>query len=246
MTRNSSSGRSSAPRDFHTTRWSVVARAGGETPERRAALESLCASYWYPLYAFARRRGLAHHAAQDLVQAFFARLIEKQDLALADRARGRFRSFLLAALSNFLSNEIDRERAHKRGGDRARISIDEAEAERRWASDFSSVESPEKLFERRWARELLARALAALESEWNHAGRSALFARLKPYLTGDANDAKQGEIARELSLSENAVRIALHRLRKRYGELVRLEVSDTVADPNDVEGELGELFDALG
>ena len=242
MTRDSSlDGR----RTFHTTRWSVVARAGGDPRESRDALEHLCASYWYPLYAFARRRGLEHHAAQDLVQAFFARLIEKHDLARADPARGRFRSFLLTALSNFLANELDRERAHKRGGDMARLSIDDAEAERRYANDLATNASPEKLFERQWARELIARALSELESEWGHAGRGALFARLKPYLTGDASDAKQSEIAQDLALTENAVRIALHRLRKRYGELIRLEIADTVADPDDVERELGDLFGAL-
>jgi RNA polymerase sigma factor (sigma-70 family) len=231
---------------FHTTRWSLVARAGGDPRDAREALEHLCASYWYPLYAFARRRGLAHHAAQDLVQGFFARLIEKQDLSLADPARGRFRSFLLTAFSNFLANQADRERAVKRGGAVARLSIDEAEAERRWAGDFAIVATPEKLFERQWARELLARALAALEAEWAHAGRVALFARLKPFLTGEASETKQSEIAHELSLTENAVRIALHRLRKRYGELVRIEVADTVSDPDDIERELGELFEALG
>jgi RNA polymerase sigma-70 factor (ECF subfamily) len=223
----------------------MVARAGGESRQSREALEHLCASYWYPLYAFARRRGLAHHEAQDLVQAFFARLIEKQDLALADPARGRFRSFLLASLSNFLANEIDRERARKRGGHMTRLSIDDAEAERRYANDLAANATPEKMFERQWARELIARALAALESEWSHAGRGALFARLKPFLTGDASAAKQSEIAAELARTENAVRIALHRMRKRYGELIRIEIADTVADPDDVERELGDLFGAL-
>jgi RNA polymerase sigma-70 factor (ECF subfamily) len=231
---------------FHTTRWSVVTRAGGDSREARDALESLCAGYWYPLYAFARRRGLDHHAAQDGVQAFFARLIEMQDLAAVDRARGRFRSFLLSALSNFLANEWDRERAQKRGGAHRRLSIDEAEAERRYASDFAIHGSSERFFERQWARELLARVLIAQEAEWTRAGRAALFARLKPWLTADASDTTQAELARELSMTENAVRIAIHRLRKRYGELVRLEVAETVADPADVERELGELFDALG
>lgn len=231
---------------FHTTRWSVVTRAGGGSREACDALESLCASYWYPLYAFARRRGLDHHAAQDLVQAFFARLIEGRDLAGVDPARGRFRSFLRTGLSNFLANQWDRERAAKRGGAQRRLSIDEAEAERRYAGDFSAEVSAETIFERQWARELLARVLASLEIEWTRAGRAALFARLRPYLTGEASETRQAEIARELSLSENAVRIALHRLRKRYGELVRLEIAETVSDPADIERELGELFEALG
>jgi RNA polymerase sigma-70 factor (ECF subfamily) len=233
-------------RGFHTTRWSVIARASGDRRDAREALEHLCASYWYPLYAFARRRGLAHDSAQDVVQSFFARLIDKQDLALADPTRGRFRTFLLAALSNFIANQQDRENAQKRGGAMVRLSIDDAEAERRYARDFAVDASPEKLFERQWARELLARALAALEAEWSRAGRAAHFAELKPYLTGDASDVRQLEIARRLGLSENAVRIAVHRLRKRYGELVKLEVAETVSDPGDVDGELGDLFDALG
>jgi RNA polymerase sigma-70 factor (ECF subfamily) len=241
------SSRSVPARDrFHTTRWSLVARAGSGSQQARDALETLCEGYWYPLYAFARRRGLDHHAAQDAVQAFFARLIEKQDLAAADRARGRFRSFLLAALSHFLANEWDRQRAQKRGGARQRLSIDEAQAELRYASEFAIEGSPETLFERQWARALLARALAAQEAEWTRAGRAALFARLKPYLTADGSDTTHAEIAQELSLTENAVRIALHRLRKRYGELVRLEVAETVADPADVERELRDLFEALG
>jgi len=266
---------SSSPRvreSFLTTRWSIVTRAASNSRdandpsaprevreaasrEAREALESLCSSYWYPLYAYARRRGLDHHAAQDGVQGFFARLIEKQDLAAVDRARGRFRSFLLAALKNYLSNEWDRERAHKRGGAFTRLSYDEADAQRRYHSELAVNDAPEKLFERQWAREVIARALTALESEWKHAGRETLFARLKPSLVGaagregderDAANPSQTAIARELGLTENAVRIALHRLRKRFGELVRLEIAETVADPADVERELGELFDALG
>jgi RNA polymerase sigma-70 factor (ECF subfamily) len=230
---------------FFTTRWSVVTRAGSGARESREALESLCAGYWFPLYAYARRRGLDHHAAQDAVQGFFARTIEKRDLASADRSRGRFRSFLLAALSNYLANEWDRERAQKRGGSLAKLSIDEAEAERRYAGDFAVADAPEKLFERQWARELLARALLALAEEWKRAGRETLFARLKPFLTEEATGARQAEIAAELGLTDNAVRIALHRLRKRLGELLRLEVADTVSDATDVEHELGELLDAL-
>ena len=233
---------------FLTTRWSIVALAASGSREARDALESLCASYWYPLYAFARRRGLDHHAAQDGVQGFFARLIEKQDLTAADRERGRFRAFLLASLKNFLANEWDREQAHKRGGARARLSIDEAAAQRRYADDLAVRDAPEQVFERQWAREVIARSLAALESEWKRAGREALFARLKPSLVGEAGDTggvPQSEIARDLGLTENAVRIALHRLRKRFGELLRIEVGETVADPDDVERELGDLFDAL-
>lgn len=231
---------------FLTTRWSLVARAGSGSADARDALESLCAGYWYPLYAFARRRGLEHHAAQDAVQGFFARLIEKHDLRTADQARGRFRSFLLAGLSNFLANLWDKERAEKRGGSLARISIDEAAAERRYAVELSVTGSPESCFEREWAREVLARSLSALESEWDRAGKRALFARLKRFLTAEATAAEQASIAADLSKTENAIRIALHRLRKRFGELLRLEVADTVADPKEVEAELEDLLRALG
>jgi RNA polymerase sigma-70 factor (ECF subfamily) len=230
---------------FFTTRWSVVSRAGSGSQDARDALETLCAAYWFPLYAYARRRGLDHHAAQDAVQGFFARLIEKRDLALADRSRGRFRSFLLAALSNFLANEWDKARAEKRGGSRARLSIDAAEAERRYAGDFSVPGAPERVFDRQWARELLARARLALAAEWERAGRADLFARLEPFLTEEAGGEAQAAIAAEFRKTENAVRIALHRLRKRFGELLRLEVADTVADPGEVERELADLLDAL-
>jgi len=231
---------------FLTTRWSLVARAGSGSVDAREALESLCASYWYPLYAFARRRGLDHHAAQDAVQGFFARLIEKHDLQSADQARGRFRSFLLAGLSNFLANLWDRERAEKRGGSLARLTIDEAAAEKRYAVELAVQGSPESCFEREWAREVLARSLASLEAEWDRAGKRELFARLKPFLTAEATAAAQAAIASDLSKTENAVRIALHRMRKRFGELLRLEVADTVADSGDVEAELEDLLRALG
>jgi RNA polymerase sigma-70 factor (ECF subfamily) len=227
---------------FLTTRWSVVARAGSRSGD---ALESLCAGYWYPLYAFARRRGLDHHAAQDAVQGFFARLIEKEDLRSADPSRGRFRSFLLSGLSNFLANAWNRDRAEKRGGTLARLSIDEAAAEERFASELAIEASPEKAFEREWAREVLSRSLAALEAEWDRASRRELFGRLKPFLASEATAEAQAAIAVELSKTENAVRIALHRLRKRLGELLRLEVADTVADPGEVEAELEELLRAL-
>jgi RNA polymerase sigma-70 factor (ECF subfamily) len=231
---------------FLTTRWSLVARAGSDSVDARDALESLCTGYWYPLYAFARRRGLDHHAAQDAVQGFLARLIEKHDLRSADQARGRFRSFLLAGLSNFLANLWDRERAEKRGGSLSRLSIDEAAAESRYAGELAVPGSPETCFEREWAHEVLARSLAALASEWDRAGKRELFARLKPFLTAEATAADQASIAADLSKTENAIRIALHRLRKRFGELLRLEVADTVADPGEVEAELEDLLRALG
>lgn len=230
---------------FLTTRWSLVARAGSKSGDARDALETLCATYWYPLYAFARRRGLDHHAAQDAVQGFLARLIEKEDLKAADRSRGRFRSFLQAGLANFLANLRDKDGAEKRGGTLARFSIDEAAAERRFADGLAVEGSAEACFDREWASEVLGRSLAALEAEWERAGKRELFARLKPFLTAEAGAATQAAIATELAKTENAVRIALHRLRKRFGELLRLEVAETVAEPGEVEAELEDLLLAL-
>lgn len=232
---------------FLTTRWSVVLAAGATpSPRRRAALEELCASYWYPLYAFARRRGAARDEAGDLVQGFFALLLEKDDLRLADPARGRFRAFLASAFHHFVVNERQKARAAKRGGGRACASIDVADAEARFGSDFAREESPERAFERAWAREVLARALQRLEAEQVHAQRGALFEALRPALVADEDAPAHADVAQRLGTSENAVKVALHRLRKRFGELVRDEVSATLEDDADVDAELALLFEVLG
>jgi RNA polymerase sigma-70 factor (ECF subfamily) len=233
---------------FRTTRWTVVrAASGAPSGERRAALETLCTGYWPPVYAFVRRQGASPVQAEDLTQAFFARLLEKDDLRLADPERGRFRSFLLGALRHFLANEHERERAAKRGGGRAPLSLD-ADALRSLEGELqhepAASPTPEREFERAWAGAVLARARARLAGEQEQAGRLAHWQALEPRLS-NANDRGHGaELAARLGISENAVRVALHRLRKRFGELVRDEVRDTVG-PGEVEDEVHQLLRAL-
>jgi RNA polymerase sigma factor (sigma-70 family) len=232
---------------FPTTHWSLVFGAGDPAdPGSRVALEALCRDYWYPLYAFARRRGLDPGAAEDLVQATFVRLIEGNDFARLDPARGRLRSFLMAACSHVLANQRDRERAWKRGGGRAPISIDRPDAEGRYALEPSHELTPERLFERRWALILLERALGRLGEEMAEAGKSELFARLRPTLAGGGEAVSHGDVARALGLGEGAVKMAALRLRRRYREVLRDEVAGTLSDPAEVEDEILAMLAALG
>lgn len=234
------------PARFATTRWSLVLAAGrGAGTEADRALASLCEAYWYPLYAEARRRGFGPDDARDHVQGFFARLLEKDGLASADRARGRFRAFLLASFGHFLANERDRQRAQKRGGGRTSTSLDLAEGESRYGLEPSHEDTPERIFDRRWALALIDRALRRLGEECAGSGKSALFESLRAGLTGDPAT-PYAEIAERLGLTEGAVKTAAHRLRVRCGVLIRDEVAQTVSDPSEVDAELGHLFAALG
>lgn len=229
---------------MHTTRWSVVLAAGADS---RDALAALCESYWFPLYAFLRRSGHGPDEAEDLVQGFLTGLLERKDLARVDPARGRFRSFLLAALKNHVANERDRARAQKRGGGAVPLSLDARDAEARLALDPTDRRPSEKSFEREWALALLDRAMARLAAEQARVGKRELFEALRPQLSGaDGESAPQADLARRLSVTENALRVALHRMRRRYGELVRDEIAQTVGDPADVEREMRDLFEALG
>ena len=232
---------------FQSTRWSVVlaARDGG-SPEARAALAGLCAAYWYPLYAFVRRKGHDAESARDLVQGFFARLLEKNDLASVDRAKGRFRSFLMAACTNYLANQADRERALRRGGGRPPIPIDGPDAEGRYGREPAHELTAERLFERRWATTLLEGVVAAVGDEMARAGKSRQFEALRPALLGDAARVPYARIAAELGLSEEAARAAAHRLRRRYRAKLRDEVARTIEDPAGVDDEIRSLFTALG
>jgi len=223
----------------------VLAAAGRTSRDAQAALAKLCETYWYPLYAFVRRQGSDPHAAQDLTQAFFARLLEKDYLDSVDPSRGKFRSFLLACLKHFLSNERDRERAIKRGGGKAPISIDAAAAEDRYAHEPVDRLTPERFFERRWAMTLLDETLAALQAEHVAKGRGDLFDRLKVYLTGAPDAAAYSAVATELGMTEAAVKKAVQRLRGRYRELLREQIAQTVATPAEVDEEVRELFAAL-
>ncbi|MBK7874669.1 MAG: sigma-70 family RNA polymerase sigma factor [Planctomycetes bacterium] len=210
----------------------------------RAALEDLCRDYWYPLYAYLRRRGLDSERAADVVQGFFARLIEKRDFGELAPERGRFRAFLLAALQHHLSHEREREHAQKRGGGRAHVSIDPRDADSRFQLEARGELSPEGAFERAWALDLLARVLELLRVEYAEDGKAALFERIRPAIQG-GELADVPRLARELGMSEGAVKVAGTRLRRRYGERLRAAIADTVEDPADVEDELRALLAAL-
>ncbi len=233
-------------RAFVTTRWSVVLSARQDhSPEASAALEGLCRAYWFPLYAFVRRRGHAPHDAEDLTQEFFHRLIERRYLHAVDHRKGRFRTFLLAALEHFLANEWRRSRAQRRGGGQTPISIDEA-AEQWYEAAVAAGGTPERIYERRWALAFLDRVIGRLRAEMVSAGRGVHFDVLKPALTGDRLAGGYAALAVRLETSEAAVKMAISRLRQRYGELLREEITETVADPAEVEDELRALLAALG
>ena len=232
--------------DFATTRWSVVARAKDPgTPEARAALTELCRVYWYPLYAYVRRHAGSAERAEDLTQAFFVHLLEKNVLASADAGRGRFRAFLLACCKNFLANEREREQARKRGGGVAALSLDFASAEARYRLEPADPATPEKLFERRWALTLLEGALARLERECADGGKAELYARLRPVLVCAAEAPALADVAGELGMGVEAVKKAAQRLRRRCGALLREEIAATVDGPHQVEDEVRALFAIL-
>ncbi len=238
---------SSDGRRFLTTRWSQVLRAGeGSGPGSRQALEALCGTYWYPLYGYVRRSGFPPDEAADLTQEFFARLLERRVVEAADPGRGRFRSYLLAALRHFLVNQRAERSALKRGGGRPPIRFDARTAEERFALEPADPHTPERSFARSWALTLLEGVLGRLGSDYEAAGKGELFAALRTALTADPKIAPHRELGQQLGLSEGAVKVALHRLRCRYRELLRAEIAETVAEPEDVEDEIRGLFEALG
>lgn len=232
---------------FDTTNWSVVLKAGSDdSGTARAALASLCEAYWYPVYALVRRYGHGATDAEDLTQAYFARFLEKGYVKEVRPEHGRFRSFLLVSVRNFLHNERDRERAAKRGGGKPAVSLDGAAADERYALEPVEASTPETLFERAWANAVLARALARLEAEVGKAEGVERFARLKPHLTGDEPAEDYRGLAEAWGVGESAVRVAVHRLRKRFGRILRDEIASTVADPADVGEELRHLLASAG
>lgn len=230
---------------FATTHWSVVLAAGRDTARGRDSLARLCQTYWFPLYAYVRRRGYAPEDAQDLTQAFFARLLEKNWVAAADRSKGRFRSFLLAAMKHFLADQWDRERAQKRGGDIPRLSLPLETAEARYLSEPADMETPERIFERRWALTLLDEVLERLRSEYDRDGKGTLFTALHPCLVGERATQPYADLARSLGSTEGAVKSAVHRLRLRYRQLLREEIAGTLDEGEAVEDELRHLFAVL-
>lgn len=231
---------------FATTRWSVVlAAAHGDSTAAHQALAHLCRTYWYPLYAYARRRGHSPHDSQDLTQEFFARLLEGNWLAQADRERGRFRSFLLSAMKHFLANEWHKAHAQKRGGYQFVLSLDDGAAEERYRLEPVETTTPETLFERGWALALLNDVLARLEREYGREGKPELLEAMRPALTMDRGSICYGAIAEKLGVNETAARVAVHRLRQRYRRLLRAEVANTVATPEEVDEEMQHLFRVL-
>lgn len=231
---------------FVTTHWSVVLAAGrGDSTRARAALERLCRNYWYPLYAFARRLGNGPHDAEDLVQGFFAVCLEKNYLGAADQAKGRFRSFLLLALKRFLANEWDKQRALKRGGAQVTVSLDSLTAEQRYALEPADQLSADKLYDRRWALTLLDQVVTRLRDEQLAGGKLDQFEQLKECITAAGRGTPYAEMAARLGTSEGAVKVAVHRLRQRYRELLAEEIANTVASPEEIEEERRHLLAAL-
>jgi len=230
---------------FRTTHWSVVLAAGLESsPQAAAAMEQLCRDYWYPLYVYARRKGHQKHDAQDLTQEFFARLIRHNCFGHLRQDRGLFRSYLLKAFQFFMADQWDHARAEKRGGALPPLSLDDERAERRYLMEPASDVPPEKAFDQRWALTLLERALTDLRNEFTAGGKERHFEALKAFLSEEAGPGGYDAVASQLEMAPAAVAVAVHRLRQRYGELVRGQVANTVATPGDIEEELHYLFRA--
>jgi RNA polymerase sigma-70 factor (ECF subfamily) len=223
----------------------VLAAGKGGSSEADIALEKLCHTYWHPLYIFVRRRGYEPHDAQDLTQEFFARLLQKNYLHAVDRTKGKFRSFLLAALEHFLANEWRNAHAQKRGGQVNFFSLDDDSAEQQFLQVASAGLSPEQHYQREWATTLLERALGRLRADFVESGKLLQFDELKIYLTGEKGGTSYAALAPKLGMTEAGLKMAVHRMRQRYGELLREEIANTVSSPAEVEQELGALFNAL-
>ncbi len=238
--------RSDQHRCFITTHWSVVLSAKQGSSDAGKALQALCQAYWPPLYTYIRRSGHAEHDAQDLTQDFLAQLMAKDFLSNVAPHKGKFRSYLLASLKNFLASEHQRATALKRGGGVTLVPLDANPEEDFLRAEPATHETPESIFERRWAVALMERAFAKLRDEVTAAGKTAQFDRLKEYLQADAGRGDYTVAARDLKMSPSAVGVAVHRLRQRFGELIRREIADTVASPEEIDGELRHLASVLG
>ena len=231
---------------FATTHWTVVLAAGGSSaPQADMALEELCRTYWYPLYVYVRRQTSTREDAEDLTQSFFLRFLEKNYLEGLSSEKGKFRAFLLAALKHFLANEWDRANRQKRGGGMTVLSLDWQDADARYQIDPRDNLSPDKLYDRTWAVTLLERVIARLREESGAEGKAKLFEQLKPFLMAGKSEAPYAQAAGALGLSEGAVRVAVHRLRRRYRELLREEIGQTLSEPGQVEEEMRALFSAF-
>jgi RNA polymerase sigma factor (sigma-70 family) len=231
---------------FPTTHWSLILSAASTGEARsREALAQLCRDYWYPIYSFIRARTQSSDQAQDLTQEFFLYLLNSSILKTADRSAGRFRYYLIPCLKNFLADQSDRSAAQKRGGATVIVPLDLADAESRYASDLQYRETPETAFNRQWAVEVVSHACDELEAALAREGRGPWFRHLKPFLPGGADPPSPAAVAAEMGMSEGAVKVAIHRLRRRYGEVLRASVSHTLADPNDVDEEIRFLLNCL-
>ena len=248
MIQASTTPASTAPGDiFATTHWTVVLAAGRtRSPQADVALEELCRTYWFPLYAYVRRRGHSKEDAEDLTQAFFARFLAKNYLEGLSAERGRFRAFLLASLKHFLANEWDKAQRQKRGGHAPHLSLDWQTADTQFQIAATTEPSPDKAFDREWAMALLGKVIERLRVECEAEGRARLFDELKVFLTAGKGAQSHAEAARKLGLEETAARVAVHRLRKRYRQLLRDEIAQTLADPAQVDEEMRALFGAFG
>jgi len=232
---------------FETTRWSLVlAAGGGDRTAARAALANLCESYWYPLYAYVRRRGRNPDDARDLTKAFFASLLERRDFEHVDRELGRFRAFLLASLKHFLANEYARDQTLKRGGGVVPISLTVDSAEERYEQEPADATTPETLYERRWALTVIDRVLASVREEWRSHRREREFDALRSCLLGSAPPGGYAATAAQLGMSEGAVKTAVHRLRRRFRLQLRTDIAETVSDPSEIDEEIRYLIKALG
>jgi RNA polymerase sigma factor (sigma-70 family) len=230
---------------FATTQWSVVLTAQSQSPSAQEALEKLCRTYWWPLYGFVRREGYNPEEAQDLTQGFFAMLLERRDLDAVRREKGRLRSYLLTALKNYVGKARRRTMTLKRGEGKPLVPLDELIAREQADLEPAHILTADGIYERRWALTLLEQALTRLEQEYRNAGNATLFNKLKPLLTDEPGRPSQASIGRELNMSENAVKQALHRLRQRYRVVLRDEIADTVAVPTDIEDELRHFISIL-
>jgi DNA-directed RNA polymerase specialized sigma24 family protein len=246
-TENSNSGPGANRDEFATTLWSVVAAAGdASAAATQPALEQLCRSYWYPLYAHVRRRGYSREDAEDLTQAFFARLLTHGSLSMADSSRGRFRCFLLAGLNHFLANEWNKARAEKRGGDRSHLSFDAATAEQLYDREDSRELNPEELYERSWALQFLDHVRARLRDMYAGEGKADRYEALERFLPGEEDPPGYAQAAAQLGVPEGTLKAEVHRLKRRYGELLRKELAHTVASPGEIDDELRHLIQVLG
>lgn len=246
MTQADKTEREEKPEAFDTTSWSLILTAA--RPEEKESLQALSKIFkvsWYPIYSFIRRLGYNQADAEDLAQGFFEHILQNNVLAHADKERGRFRSFLLGSLRNYVSNAERKTRAEKRGGKVAFVPVDIHDGEEYYQKELAHPDTPEKLFQRSWAQQLLQKALDSLKADYERANKKSLFDALHPYLTGHSNPPSYQELADSLKMSSGTVAVAVFRMRKRYGELLRREIAQTVEDPADIEHEIRLLLDAV-